>query len=57
MIDLEELIRNRQDVLRGRPRDWGFGDRRRNADWFGVGVLIGVLLTLLASFALVLWAL
>ena len=60
MIDLEDLIRDRQDQLRGRPRDWidDFGDRRRNTDWLGITVLIIVpMLTLLASVALVLWVL
>jgi hypothetical protein len=60
LIDLEELLRNRQDQLRGRPRDWfdDFGDRRRDTDWLGITVLIAVpMLTLLASVVLVLWVL
>jgi predicted transposase YdaD len=59
VIDLEDLIRQRQDQLRGRPRDWidDFGDRRRNTDWLGIVVLIVVpALTLLAT-AVVVWSL
>jgi hypothetical protein len=51
LIDLERLLRDRQDTLRGRPRDWidDFGDRRRNTDWLGITVLIIVpVLTLVA---------
>ena len=46
VIDLEELIRNRQDQLRGRPEDWidRFGAWRRGVDWTGVAIIAGALL-------------
>ena len=51
MIDLERLITEKQDRLRGRPRDWidDFGDWWRRVDWVGTA-LVGVwlILTLLA---------
>jgi YD repeat-containing protein len=44
MTDLEELIRAKQDKLRGRPEDWidRFGYWRRRIDWVTV-VTIGTL--------------
>lgn len=46
MIDLERLITERQDQLRGRPRDWidDFGDRWRRIDWIDVAIITGALL-------------
>lgn len=43
MTDLEKLITDRQDELRGRQRDWidDFGDWRRRADWIGVALIVG----------------
>lgn len=58
MIELERLLRDRQDQLRGRPLDWidRFGDWRRSVDWHGIIILIAVpLLTLLAVTAVVVW--
>ena len=56
LIDLEQLIRQRQDQLRGRPEDWidRFGDWRRNADWVGIAIIIGpfALLLLITGIAL-----
>jgi hypothetical protein len=41
MADLEKLIRDRQDELRGRPRDWidDFTAWHRRMDWVTVGVV------------------
>lgn len=50
MIDLERLIRERQDVLRGRPRDWidDFGDWRRRIDWINVVGIAVIVVSVLA---------
>jgi hypothetical protein len=42
MIDLERLIAQKQDALRGRPLNWrdGFIDWMRRVDWWGVGMVI-----------------
>jgi hypothetical protein len=42
VIDLEKLIADRQDALRGRSRDWidDFGDWRRNVDWVRVVLVV-----------------
>lgn len=46
MIDLEHLIRERQDQLRGRPEDWidRFCDWRNRVDWVGVAIISASLL-------------
>jgi hypothetical protein len=46
VIDLERLLTERQDKLRGRPRDWidDFGGWRRRIDWTGVVIIAGALL-------------
>jgi hypothetical protein len=46
LTDLERLIAERQDQLRGRPRDWidDFGDWRRRVDWTRVAIIVGALL-------------
>lgn len=43
--DLEEMIRRRQDELRGRPLNWWdhFFDRIRGIDWVWVGFCVCVL--------------
>jgi hypothetical protein len=43
VTDLERLIRERQESLRGRPHDWidDFADWRRRADWIGVAMIVG----------------
>jgi hypothetical protein len=50
---LEKLLTDKQDELRGRPRDWidDFGDWRRTTDWFGTIVA----LLLLAASLVWLW--
>lgn len=59
MIDLERLIRDKQDVLRGRPEDWidRFGGWRRRVDWTGVAIIVGGLLVPGAIILAVLWLL
>ena len=46
MADLERMIRERQDVLRGRPEDWidRFVAWRRRVDWATVAIISGALL-------------
>ena len=50
MTDLEKLIRDRQDELRGRPRDWidSFVDWHREMDWITVAVIVVVSTPLVA---------
>jgi YD repeat-containing protein len=47
MVDLEELIRAKQDKLRGRPEDWidRFGYWRRRIDWATVLVIAALAFT------------
>ena len=42
MTDLEKLIRDKQDALRGRRRDWidNFVDWQRDMDWITVWVVL-----------------
>jgi hypothetical protein len=42
MTDLEKLIRDQQDELRGRPRDWidDFGDWRRRDGPYWPAILV-----------------
>jgi len=42
MTDLEKLIRDRQDQLRGRQRDWidNFVDWHRDMDWITIAVIL-----------------
>jgi hypothetical protein len=49
MSDLEQLLRKRQDQLRGRPEDWidRFGDWRKRQNWVGVMILAAVLVLVL----------
>jgi hypothetical protein len=44
VIDLGKLIADRQDQLRGRPRNWrdDFNDWRARIDWDGVILRLGV---------------
>lgn len=58
MSDLERLLRQRQDQLRGRPEDWidRFGNWRLSVDWVGIFILVAVpLMTMLAVAAVVVW--
>lgn len=58
MTDLERLLRDRQDQLRGRPEDWidRFGGWRRNVDWLGIFILFALpAMTMLAVLAVVVW--
>jgi hypothetical protein len=57
MIDLERLIIDRQDQLRGRPRDRfdDFGDWRRRVDWWSVAIMVGSLVLPFMAVALVMW--
>jgi hypothetical protein len=57
--DLETLIRERQDSLRGRPEDWidRFGGWRRNADWPSIAIIAGGLLVPLLILFAVAWSL
>ena len=56
MIDLEELLTNRQNLLRGRPEDWidRFGGWRRRIDWVDVALLVApvAMLLMIAGMAL-----
>jgi len=56
VIDLETLIADRQNVLRGRPRGWcdEFGDRWHRIDWPVVAFIGFVLLVRLAALVVVL---
>jgi hypothetical protein len=49
VTDLERLIAEKQDELRGRPRDWidDFGDWRRHTDWTTVNLIVGVVLVII----------
>jgi hypothetical protein len=40
-MDLERLIREKQDALRGRPRDWidDVGDHCRRFDWISALII------------------
>jgi hypothetical protein len=42
VIDLERLIAEKQDALRGRPLNWrdDFVDWMKRVDWVGVGMMI-----------------
>jgi hypothetical protein len=52
-MDLEQLIRKRQDELRGRPEDWidRFGEWRRRQDWWVWAIIIGAIVAELAILA------
>lgn len=54
MTDLEKLLRDKQDALRGRPRDWidDFGDWRRRVDWEQVVLIVASVLATLLVVAL-----
>ncbi|MBT1509456.1 hypothetical protein KIP88_02980 [Bradyrhizobium sp. SRL28] len=51
MTDLEKLITDKQDQLRGRPRDWldDFGDWRRRTDWASVALIVGAVLVIVGA--------
>jgi hypothetical protein len=51
VTDLERLIRERQEALRGRPRDWidDFGDWRRRIDWMSVLLIVGAVLVIIGA--------
>jgi hypothetical protein len=57
VIDLERLITDRQDQLRGRPRDWidDFGGWGRRVDWTGVAIIAGGLVVSFAMLFVALW--
>ena len=57
MRDLERLISDKQNTLRGRPRDWidDCGDWRRNIDWASVAIIVGMIAMMLAILATALW--
>ena len=53
MVDLEQLIREKQDLLRGRPEDWidHFGAWRRRQDWVSIGIVAAAAVSELLLFA------